>query len=61
MIKKVNPQNYATSVGNGWYLVSIPLSALEAANTTVNRLTIQDNTGSAQPTFHVDEVKFIAQ
>jgi hypothetical protein len=54
----IDPTSYATSAGGGWMQVAIPLSALGASSTTVTRVTIQDNTGGPQPTFHIDNLAF---
>lgn len=57
-IKAVDPQGYATAAGNGWYTVSIPLTVLQAANTTITRVQLQEDTGQAQPTFYLDDLGF---
>jgi hypothetical protein len=53
-----NAQSYASPAGGGWFSVDIPLSALSGANTTISRVTLQENRGSAQPTIYVDELAF---
>ncbi|MBI4202207.1 MAG: hypothetical protein HY532_03720 [Chloroflexi bacterium] len=58
-IRVVNLKDYATPAANGWYLVSIPLSALGASNTTITGVQLQDNTGAAQPTYHLDQLQFV--
>ncbi len=41
-----------------WTQVNIPLTALGANNTTVSQLVWQESTGSAQPTFYLDDIAF---
>ena len=47
---------YMTNLSWGWYKVSIPLSALGGADTTITRVVIQENAGSAQPKFFIDNL-----
>jgi hypothetical protein len=60
-LTSVNPTDYATGGAHDWFTVSIPLVDLGAANTTVTRVTIQDETGASQPTFYIDEFGFLSQ
>jgi hypothetical protein len=41
---------------NAWKEVQIPLSSLQAANTTITGITWQDSTGGAQPTLYIDDI-----
>ncbi len=59
MLTQRTTQPYATSVGNGWYRVTIPLADLQGVNTTITRVQLQENGGSARPTFHLDNLGFI--
>ncbi|MDA8218278.1 MAG: hypothetical protein M0Z94_11740, partial [Dehalococcoidales bacterium] len=43
---------------NEWRLIDIPLSALAAANTTIDRLAFQDTTGHPQSTIYIDGIEF---
>src|SRR5690606_27951111 len=58
LIKQVDPRPYANEVGGGWHKVSIPLSVLGAANTTVTRVQLQEDSGRAQKTFYLDNIRF---
>lgn len=49
--------NYGTIPANQWTLISIPMSTLNPNNYTVNRLDIQDVSGSTK-TFYIDNLKF---
>ncbi len=60
IIQQVDPSPYAAPAVDGWRRVSIPLSALGGAGTTVTRLQMQDNSGSPQPAFYLDAVRFTA-
>jgi hypothetical protein len=57
-LRNVDPAAYASAAGDGWYTVAIPLSALDGVDRTVTRVSFQEWTGSAQPSFHLDEVRF---
>ncbi len=46
-------------VVGSWTYYSIPLSAFGAANATIGGIDITDNLGQAQPTFYIDEIKFV--
>jgi hypothetical protein len=58
IIRVVGLANYTIPAANGWSIVSIPLADLGAANTTITRLQMQEGSGSAQPTFFLDEIRF---
>jgi peptidoglycan/xylan/chitin deacetylase (PgdA/CDA1 family) len=59
MIKPVNPASYVSSSSGGWTQISIPLWALGATNTTITRVTLQENTGGAQATLYIDNLVFV--
>jgi hypothetical protein len=59
LINQVDPQPYAASAGDGWHRVTIPLADLGAANTIITRVQLQEDSGRAQPTFHLDDLGFI--
>jgi hypothetical protein len=59
-LTKVDIRPFASVLGNGWSQVSIPLTAMGAAATTVSRLNIQEGTGAAQPLFHLDDLRLTA-
>ncbi|HEU0128208.1 MAG TPA: glycoside hydrolase family 18 protein [Pseudonocardiaceae bacterium] len=44
---------------NTWCKVSIPLSALGVTTALITELEVQDNSGAAQPTYYLDDVRFI--
>ncbi|MEX2431252.1 MAG: PQQ-dependent sugar dehydrogenase [Dehalococcoidia bacterium] len=56
----VDIRPYASAIGGGWELVRVPLADLGAANTIITGIVIQENTGIAQPTFHIDDLGFVA-
>ncbi len=58
LIKQVPIGSYATSAGSGWYIVRIPLSALDGANRTITRVQLQEGGGTRPPTFHIDDLGF---
>ena len=60
-IKNVSIQTYSTSLGTGWYRITIPLADLGGANTTITRITLQEYSGSSQPTFYIDSLGFVNQ
>lgn len=57
-ITGVSAQPYATSVGNGWYRVTVPLADLRGANMTITRVQLQEDLGGPQPTLYVDNLRF---
>jgi len=60
LIKQLTMQPYASSVDNGWYEVSIPLADLAGTNRTIERVQLQDRSGSAKPTFYLDDLTFVS-
>lgn len=58
-LSKITISSYATSVGSNWFRISIPLSVLDASG-TIRRIVLQENTGSSQSTFHIDDLRFVA-
>lgn len=58
-IKWVKLSAYATANPNGWYRIFIPLADLGGRG-KISRVTLQDGSGSAQPTFHLDNIEFIS-
>jgi len=50
--------NIPAPSANHWSRVDVPLSALNAAGTTIARLVWQEATGHAQPTFYLDDIAF---
>lgn len=42
---------------SGYKVYTIPLAALNAANTNISGFTIEDNTGSSQPALYIDSMK----
>jgi hypothetical protein len=61
IIRRVNPANFAVAHPNGWYHVSIPLSELGGVDTVINRVQLQEATGRSQPTYYLDEFRFVAR
>jgi len=57
-IKQVTLSAYASAAANGWYSISIPLADLGADKTTITRVQLQEASGKAQPTFHLDDLRF---
>jgi hypothetical protein len=57
-IGNVDPRNYDRDAGDGWRLVSVPLADLGAADTTITRVTLQENSGSPPPAFNIDDYGF---
>lgn len=52
---------YALEPTNGWQEITVPLSALGAANKpNLDGFWIQDTTGTAQPAFFLDDMRLIA-
>ncbi len=49
--------NYGTIAANQWTVISIPMSKLNPNNQTVNRLDIEDVSGSVK-TFYIDNLRF---
>ncbi len=60
-IRKIDIRPYASPLGAGWLLVNIPLTDLGAANTTVSRVSLQEGTGTGQPTFFIDDIRMVAR
>jgi GH18 family chitinase len=59
---RVRVTNYIEggSVAAGaWRKVTIPLSVFGVTTNPIARLAITDGTGAAQPTFHVDHIRFV--
>jgi|GEM_PF-930365 len=48
-----------TVMANTWCKVSIPLSALGVTTNPITELQIQDDSGGAQPTFYLDDIRFV--
>lgn len=46
---------------NQWNRIDVPLSALNAAGTTISQLVWQEATGHAQPTFYLDDIAFTSE
>ncbi|MCB9110205.1 MAG: hypothetical protein H6634_03055 [Anaerolineales bacterium] len=44
---------------NQWNIYTIPLTSLNASNTTIGGFALANTSGSAQPVLYIDEVKFI--
>jgi hypothetical protein len=57
-LKFVDPSAYATSSTEGWYSVKIPLSALSGESKMLTGVVLHEFSGSAQPTFYVDDLAF---
>jgi len=56
----VNSYNSCGTVtANTWCKVSIPFSALGVTSNPITELVIQDDSGGAQPTFYVDDIRFV--
>ncbi|MBI4317752.1 MAG: hypothetical protein HY675_04620 [Chloroflexi bacterium] len=58
---RVNIGDYAEGgsiAANEWRLVDIPLSELDAEDSTITRLMLQDTTGATQPTVYLDDIEF---
>ena len=56
--------NYISGGGvgrNTWRQVRVPLSDLGASHRVLTALVLQDNTGSSQPAFYVDDMQFTGQ
>jgi hypothetical protein len=56
--------NYISGGGvgrNTWRQVRVPLSDIGASNRVLTALVLQDNTGSSQPAFYVDDMQFTGQ
>ena len=45
---------------NGWAQVTIPLSALNSASGSLTGLVLQEQNGTAQPVYYIDDVKLTA-
>ena len=60
LIRPVSLAAYAKADPSGWYVVDIPLTDLGAANMTITRVQLQEGSGTAQPTYYVDDMRFIA-
>lgn len=48
---------YASAGNGGWYHVSVPMSVLGPRDGSVKRLTVQDQSGRAQSTFWIDNLR----
>ena len=43
---------------NTWRLVTVPLAALQGANTTISGIVIADALGGSQPRYYIDDMQF---
>lgn len=48
-----------TVTAGAWCKVSIPFSALGVTTNLITELEVQDDSGAAQPTFYLDDVRFV--
>ncbi len=51
--------SYATQIAGGWYLVKVPLAALDATGKTVSDLWLEEAAGAVPPTFYLDDIQFV--
>ncbi|MEX2598905.1 MAG: PQQ-dependent sugar dehydrogenase [Dehalococcoidia bacterium] len=53
-------REYASDIGDGWYIVQIPLADLDATGTVITGLVLQEDAGTPQPTFYLDAMALVS-